>query len=153
MHALELKIPPVALALAFAALMWLVAKYGPALTVELPWRTAVALALYGAGAAIALAGVAAFRLVKTTVDPRTPDATTAMVRSGVYRYSRNPMYLGFLLALMGWAVELSHVLAFALLPLFPLYLNRFQIEPEERALAAKFGGRFNDYTRTVRRWL
>ncbi len=153
MQALELKVPPVALALAFTALMWLISKYGPVLTVEVPWGAVVALTFYGAGFAVALAGVVAFRLAKTTVDPRTPDAATAMVTSGVYGYSRNPMYLGLLLVLIGWAIDLSHVLAIALLPLFVLYLNRFQIEPEERALAAKFGGQFSAYTRAVRRWL
>ena len=63
------------------------------------------------------------------------------------------MYLGFLFALLGWAVFLSHLLAIALLPFFVLYMNRFQIEPEERALLAKFGEQFNEYRRSVRRWL
>ena len=63
------------------------------------------------------------------------------------------MYLGFLLALTGWAVFLSHALAFALLPAFVLYMNRFQILPEERALASKFGHQFTDYSHSVRRWL
>lgn len=76
-----------------------------------------------------------------------------MVTSGVYRVSRNPMYLGFLLALAWWVVFLSHLLAFALLPLFMWYMNRFQIVPEERALAAKFGSEFTEYSRAVRRWL
>jgi protein-S-isoprenylcysteine O-methyltransferase Ste14 len=153
MQALELKIPPVALALAFTAIMWVITKYGPAWTLEMPWGTAVALMCYGAGCSVALAGVVAFRLAKTTVDPRTPEAAAALVTTGVYRYSRNPMYLGLLLVLIGWAIDLSHVLAFALLPLFVFYLNRFQIDPEEQALLAKFGGQFSAYTRVVRRWL
>jgi protein-S-isoprenylcysteine O-methyltransferase Ste14 len=76
-----------------------------------------------------------------------------MVTSGVYGVSRNPMYVGFLLVLIGWAAFLSHALAFALLPLFVAYMNRFQIEPEERALSAKFGGQFQEYRRSVRRWV
>jgi len=152
-QALELKIPPVALVLLFAATMWLLSASASSMALAVPWRAPVALMLWSAGFAIALAGVFEFRRAKTTVNPLTPEAATAMVTSGIYRYSRNPMYVGLLLALIGWAVWLSHLLPFALLPLFVLYMNRFQIEPEERALSAKFGGLFRDYRRSVRRWL
>jgi protein-S-isoprenylcysteine O-methyltransferase Ste14 len=83
----------------------------------------------------------------------TPRTTSAIVTSGVYRFSRNPMYLGFLLGVTGWAVFLSDLLAFAFLPLFIVYMNRFQIIPEERALSEKFGRHFTKYKDTVRRWL
>ena len=67
--------------------------------------------------------------------------------------TRNPMYLGFLLVLLGWAIYLSNVLAFLLLPAFILYMNRFQIYPEEKALASLFGEEFASYKSRVRRWL
>jgi protein-S-isoprenylcysteine O-methyltransferase Ste14 len=153
MRALDLKIPPVALTAIFALLMWLIAASVPALSLALPWRAALALMSVAAGFAVALAGVIAFRRAKTTVSPLTPETTSAMVTSGVYGVSRNPMYVGFLLVLIGWAAFLSHALAFALLPLFVAYMNRFQIEPEERALSAKFGGQFQEYRRSVRRWV
>jgi protein-S-isoprenylcysteine O-methyltransferase Ste14 len=153
MHALELKVPPLALLLLFALLMWLLSAYERSLALVLPWRTAIAAMFWSAGFAITLVGLLEFRRAKTTVNPIKPEEATSVVTSGIYRFSRNPMYLGFLCALIGWAVFLSHLLAFALLPLFVLYMNRFQIEPEERALSAKFGGQFRDYTRSVRRWL
>ena len=153
MQALELKIPPPALMLLFAVTMWLLSVSAPSLALALPWRIPVALILWGAGLAVALAALFEFRRAKTTVNPFTPEATAAIVTSGIYRYSRNPMYVGLLLALIGWFVWLSHLLAFALLPIFVLYINRFQIEPEERALSAKFGGLFRDYRHSVRRWL
>ena len=152
LNALELRVPPVALTVLFAVLMWLVSAYSP-LTVVLPWRSAMALTFFSVGLATALAGVVSFRQAKTTVNPLIPDATTAMVTSGIYRFSRNPMYLGFFLALVGWATYLSHLLAFALLPLFVLYINRFQIPPEERALSKKFPQEFTAYKDSVRRWL
>jgi protein-S-isoprenylcysteine O-methyltransferase Ste14 len=152
MKALELKVPPPALALLFAVTMWLLSASAPSLALTLPWRTLVAFIIWSAGFAIALAGLFEFRRAKTTVNPLTPEAASAIVISGIYRYSRNPMYVGLLLALLGWSVWLSHLLAFALLPLFVLYINRFQIEPEERALSVKFGGLFRDYRRSVRRW-
>lgn len=153
MPALELKIPPFALGPVVGVLMWLLSAYVPSLALALPWRLILALTLVVAGMTIALAGVLEFHQNKTTVNPLTPEAASAMVTSGVYRFSRNPMYLGLLLSLVGWAVWLSHLLAMALLPFFVLYMNRFQIEPEERALSAKFGGQFEAYARSVRRWV
>jgi protein-S-isoprenylcysteine O-methyltransferase Ste14 len=78
---------------------------------------------------------------------------SSMVTWGVYSRSRNPMYLGGLIMLLGWAVYVSNVLAFLLLPAYVLYINRFQIAPEERALTALFGQSYAAYQLRVRRWL
>ncbi|NML16896.1 methyltransferase family protein [Azohydromonas caseinilytica] len=150
---LELRIPPVLLVLITGAGMFLLARAFPRWTMPLPGRVPLALALAATGAAVALAGVAAFRRARTTVNPITPQASSALVVSGVYRFSRNPMYLGFLLLLCGWAVLLAHAPAALLLPLFVAWMNRFQIRPEERALAARFGDGYAAYARRVRRWL
>jgi protein-S-isoprenylcysteine O-methyltransferase Ste14 len=153
MNALELKVPPVALVLIVVALMWVISAYEPSLRFAWPWRAAVAATFVTGGFLISLAGVVAFHRAQTTVNPLKPETASAMVTSGIYRYSRNPMYLGLLFGLTGWAVYLSDPLAFLLLPIFVAYMNRFQIAPEERALAVKFGRQFTDYTRSVRRWL
>lgn len=149
---LELRIPPVALVFLFAALMWVVSIYST-LTFALPWRSALAALVGIAGSAIMLSGVLSFRRAKTTVNPLTPEGATTMVTSGIYRFTRNPMYLGFLLVLTGWAIYLSNLPAFALLPLFVWYLNRFQIVPEERVLGVKFPQTFTAYKTSVRRWI
>lgn len=151
-NALELKVPPLALVFLFGALMWLASAYSM-FAIALPWRSALALVFYIVGSAIILAGVLTFRRMKTTVNPLTPEATTTMVTSGIYRFTRNPMYLGFLLILVGWAIDLSNPLTFAFLPLFVWYMNRFQILPEERALSTKFSETFIRYKRSVRRWV
>ena len=151
-NALELKVPPLALVFLFGGLMWLVSAY-TMFTIALPWRSTFALIFYIVGSAIVLAGVLTFRRMKTTVNPLTPEATTTMVTSGIYRFTRNPMYLGFLLILVGWAIDLSDLLTFACLPLFVWYMNRFQILPEERALGTKFSEAFILYKRSVRRWI
>lgn len=153
MNALELKIPPLALTLGFALAMWLASAWIPQLTFSIPERQLIAIALAGPGAGIVLVAWLGFRLAGTTVNPTRPHSTTRVVGSGVYRLSRNPMYLGFLLTLAGWAVLLGHALPFLFLPAFVLYMNRFQIAPEERMLAAKFGGDYERYCRAVRRWL
>jgi protein-S-isoprenylcysteine O-methyltransferase Ste14 len=75
------------------------------------------------------------------------------VTGGVFRWSRNPMYLGMLVALAGWAAYLANATAFLLLPAFVAYLNRFQIRPEEQALLARFGPPYSEYMATVRRWI
>ncbi|MBI4986483.1 MAG: isoprenylcysteine carboxylmethyltransferase family protein [Rhodocyclales bacterium] len=153
MNALELRIPPLVLLLVYAAAMWLAATWQPALAFVLPWRVALAAALAAAGVACVLAGGAQFRKAATTVNPTRPGTASSMVTTGIYRHSRNPMYLGMLLALAAWAIFLAHPLAFPFLPAFVAYMNRFQIGPEERALAAKFGAGFAAYRQTVRRWL
>jgi protein-S-isoprenylcysteine O-methyltransferase Ste14 len=104
MQASELKVPPLALVLLFAVMMWLLSASASSLALALPWRILVALILWSAGFAIALAGLFEFRRAKTTVNPLTPEAASAIVTSGIYRYSRNPMYGGLLLALIGWGV-------------------------------------------------
>lgn len=153
MNALELKVPPLALAFAFALAMWLAATQVPALALELPAHRIIATLVAGIGAALVLIAGLGFRRAGTTVNPTKPQATTAVVDTGVYRLSRNPMYLGFLLALAGWAVFLCHVLPFLFLPAYVGYMNRFQIAPEERMLAARFGANYEQYRRGVRRWL
>ena len=153
MQWLELRLPPVALVIILAGTMWLLVAVNPALAIALPAAFAVATVCALAGTAVALLGVYAFKQARTTVDPRNPDKAETLVVAGIYRLSRNPMYLGFLLVLSGWAVFLAHALAALLLPLFILYMNRFQIQPEEQALTLRFGPAFRAYCQSVRRWL
>ena len=153
MRVLDLKIPPVAVVVVTTVLMWVSARAVPAAGLVIPARHLIALSIGVAGAVTSILGVVSFRRAGTTVNPMTPGAASSLVCSGVYTLSRNPMYLGFLLLLLGWAVYLSNSLAFLFVPLFLIYMNHFQIEPEERALTAHFGERFIAYTRRVRRWL
>jgi protein-S-isoprenylcysteine O-methyltransferase Ste14 len=153
--ALALKVPPVAVVLFMGALMWLVswAWAVPVFGFVLPASLLLAVSLGIAGVVISILGIVSFRRAKTTVNPMKPDTASSLVRSGVYTFSRNPMYLGFLLLLAGWAVFLSNAVAFVFLPAFVFYMNRFQIDPEERALTSLFRQEFADYTSRVRRWL
>jgi protein-S-isoprenylcysteine O-methyltransferase Ste14 len=153
MQWLELRIPPPLVWLVIAGAMFGVAYSAPSLSFTLTGSSALALALVLLGGALAVAGVIAFRNQRTTVNPLTPGASSSVVSSGVYRVSRNPMYLGFLLALAGWAVYLSNAGAALLLPVFVAYMTQYQIKPEERALLAKFGSEFAQYMSRVRRWL
>lgn len=153
MQALELKIPPVALALIAGSLMWMLTLVAPDLRFSFSAAPLVAIVLAVIGAGIALLGVLEFRSAGTTVDPRIPDQSASLVQRGVYRVSRNPMYVGFLLVLCAWGIFLCNVATLVILPTFVLYMNRFQIRPEERHMNEKFGGSFRRYTETVRRWI
>lgn len=105
------------------------------------------------GAALGVAGIWAFVRAKTTADPRRPHRATTLVTSGIYRYTRNPMYLGILLILAGWALYLGNLLSGLFLVVFVAYMTRYQIIPEERLLLENFGDEFNNYRAAVRRWV
>jgi protein-S-isoprenylcysteine O-methyltransferase Ste14 len=153
LRVLELKVPPPIVGLLMGGFGWLASKAVPSLSFTLPHWKIIGSALCAAGVSIAGLGVASFRLAKTTMNPMKPEKASALVNSGIYQYTRNPMYLGMLLVLLGWAVFMSNALAFVFLPVFILYLNRFQIGPEERALSSAFGQEFATYKAKVRRWL
>lgn len=152
-RALELKVPPVVVTLACGAAMWLVAGATPQWNFEINGAGFLAATLAAMGALIAGLGIMAFRQAKTTVNPMSPDAAASLVVAGIYRWTRNPMYLGMLLVLTGWAFLLGSAVVFLALPGFVFYLNRFQIKPEERILTARFGDQFTRYCAAVRRWL
>jgi protein-S-isoprenylcysteine O-methyltransferase Ste14 len=150
---MELRIPPLALAAAFVGAIALVSTYAPLVRLPFPGRRFVAASLAIAGLSVALAGVVQFGQVRTTVNPTSPERTSAIVTAGLYRWSRNPMYLGMALMLLGAAAWTSTLAGYLLVAVFCAYLTRFQIVPEERALAAAFGPEFERYAATVRRWI
>ena len=152
MKTLELKIPPLPLAAGFGVLMWAIDRWLPMQTDRSWVRTVIALAIFGLAVGIVVTAVIGFRRARTTVDPFHPEAASTIVTTGIYRMTRNPMYLGFLLALIALAVFLGNVSSAVLPLIFVAYMNRFQIGPEERALRAQFGASYEAYLRSVRRW-
>jgi protein-S-isoprenylcysteine O-methyltransferase Ste14 len=153
MNALELKIPPLAQVLIIAGLMSLAAALSRDFLLPLAIRWWGAMLFVGSGGLLALAGVWSCHRRGTTVNPLQPETASALVTSGVYRLSRNPMYAGFLLCLCGWGCYLGNGYALLGPVAFVLYMNRFQIIPEERALERIFGAEYDAYRRMVRRWL
>lgn len=153
MPSLELKVPPPLVMLGVALFMWLGSVPVPGLAWPMPARTLCAVVLAALGASIAVAGVVSFVRAHTTVNPLKPGSASSLVVTGVYRFTRNPMYLGDLVILIGWAVFLSNALSFLLVPAFVLYINRFQIGPEEKALSGLFGAEYAAYRSKVHRWL
>jgi len=153
MQTLELKIPPPVVAALAAAAMWGIAVLAPLVDAPAAVRVPAAIVVALIGVAFDLAGLIAFRRSQTTVNPMKPEKAAALVCSGVYRLTRNPMYVGLVFVLVAWAVYLSCAWALLGPVAFVLYMNRFQIQPEERVLSALFGSRYEDYKSSVRRWL
>jgi protein-S-isoprenylcysteine O-methyltransferase Ste14 len=150
---LELRIPPLALVSAAAVAIALVSVYVPLLRIPVPGHKYAAAALLFVGLMVALVGVVQFRRARTTVDPMSPHKASALVSSGLFRWSRNPMYLGMAVALLGLAAWASSLAGYLLVLAFCWYLTLFQIIPEERALLATFGPQFAQYMAEVRRWV
>lgn len=153
MKSLEVKVPPPVVAAVVAIAMWGTSRFAPLLHLSstLHFTATAVMALIGIG--FSIAGVTAFRRARTTVNPTTPERASSLVSSGVFRITRNPMYVGLAWILGAWAVFLSSAWALLGLVAFVFYMDRFQIAPEERALTKLFGNEYTSYQARVRRWL
>ena len=153
MRSLETAIPPPAVAALAALAMWGISLVAPTLQMPAAVRVAACAASFLVGLFFSVAGVISFRRARTTLDPTKPETASSLVRSGIYRVTRNPMYVGLCFVLFAWGVFLSSAWALLGLLALVLYLGRFQIAPEERALARLFGAEYTAYQAKVRRWL
>ena len=152
MSALELKIPPVLLLLLFMAAAYVIPPIAPLAVSEFT-SYVLSSVVSVLGLTVILMGVLAFKKHQTTVNPVTPQASSTLVTNSIYRFTRNPMYLGFALLLLSWSLWLADGFLFVLVGLFVSYLTRFQIIPEERVLTQLFGQPFQHYCSKVRRWI
>jgi protein-S-isoprenylcysteine O-methyltransferase Ste14 len=150
---MRLLIPPPIQGLIFGVAMWQLARLLPQFAMSFPGDRYVAGAFIIVGLLIDLTAVLAFFAAKTTISPLKPQNTNSLVISGLYKISRNPMYLGMLMILTGWTIWLGNPLNAVLLAGFIAYITYAQIRPEETALHEKFGADYDDYCRRVRRWI
>jgi protein-S-isoprenylcysteine O-methyltransferase Ste14 len=153
MNWLEHRIPPPLIALLCAVAMSGLAQAYAAIAFAPALRFGAAFALFALGLASAIAGIFAFWRSGANIDPHKIDRGEVLVTTGVYRFTRNPMYLGMALVLCGYAFYLARPLAVLGPAVFALYITRFQILPEERAMLAKFGQTYTAYRSATRRWI
>jgi protein-S-isoprenylcysteine O-methyltransferase Ste14 len=149
---LELRLPPPLLTLITAIVMWVGARDNAPYP-RPHWLTPM---VYGVGIAAVIifaAAIIALRRANTTVSPIRPDASRALVQTGVFSVTRNPIYLASILLLLAYALHLWQPQSFVAIPVFAAWIHRFQIIPEERALRAKFGDVFDQYAASTRRWI
>ncbi|BDU37596.1 methyltransferase family protein [Vibrio nigripulchritudo] len=152
MQALELKIPPPIIAFTCAISMWML----PAAKIFQQHNLVTYLLcflLFTLGILLATSGLIAFNKKKTTFHPTLTEKTTSLVTTGIYQYTRNPMYLGMLLALLGLGILFNNWLSFTFCALFVAYITKFQILPEERFLTELFPDSYPEYQTQVRRWI
>lgn len=149
----ELKVPPLLLTFFLGLVMWGIAFVTPGIAIPAFVRLACCGLLVSIGIAIIVSGALSFRRAGTTVNPTRPGSSTELVTGGIYRFTRNPMYVGMLLWLIAFGAWLANPWAMIPCVVFVLYMNRFQIGPEERALQTLFGDPYRTYTARVRRWI
>lgn len=149
---MKLKVPPLLVALLFAGSMWLLARYLPVGYFDFFGRTYLMAVLCSLAILIGLISLFQFLRSRTSVDPLAPAKASRLVTGGLYRYSRNPMYLALLLLLLGWGLYLGNAFNTLVAAGFVYYMNTFQIVPEEEVLAQKFGKEYQKYCIMVRRW-
>jgi len=150
---LENKIPPPLVAVIIAATMWGLSHFTSTLALTAIVKYSLVITFVLVGIFFALSGAISFRLAKTTVNPLKPDTASALVTSGIYQLTRNPMYVGFVAFLLAWASFLGTVWGIGLIAVYMAYIQHFQIMPEERALTKIFKDEFIDYKAKVRPWL
>lgn len=150
---LELKVPPPILMAFFGAIAWLTAKYLSAYNFSIKGAFWISLSLASIGFIFAAFGIIEFFKAKTTVNPHNPENTSILVQSGIYKVTRNPMYVGLFLLLVAWQFYIFNFLSLICLPLFLVCITFFQIVPEEKVLQEKFGAEFREYMTQVRRWI
>ena len=150
---LELLIPPLPLTIVLCGVILLCHLLTPQYSLTISSAVEWGIAFWVLGVAFVLPAAISFFKAKTTVDPRTPEKSNKLVISGLYKLSRNPMYVGFLFLIVGTACYSGHVSGLVLSIAFIPYMNRFQISLEEQQLTTLFGEEYIQYCQTVRRWL
>ena len=148
---IKTKIPPPLVALTFGFLIKYTKNIFP--VIEIKNEIVFGSFMIISGLIIILSAIISFKKYKTTITPLNPSKATKLIVHGVYKFSRNPMYLGLLLVLFGVSTMLNPIGGLFITPLFILYLNYFQIIPEENAMIQLFKGEFLKYKRKVRRWI
>lgn len=134
--------------------MYILAQSFPAASFGQHWFSwLLALVSITLGLTLTILSGGLLRKFDTTVNPIKPESTTTLVTSGIYQYSRHPMYLGFFFLLLGFSLLLANGLSILVLALYVFVMNYTQIQPEEKALLKQFGDQYSDYCKTVRRWL
>ena len=150
---LELKVPPAVVMFVFMILMFFVSKLFSQHNIDFIFQIFVAVELFFTGLMIIGAGVYIFNEKNTTVNPLNPEKSSKLVEEGIYKFTRNPMYLGMAIILISFGVYLGNIFNVINIILFVLYMNKYQIIPEEKALTQLFGDEFIAYKSKVKRWL
>ena len=150
---MKLKVPPAAQAILFGLLMYIVDKYIIIGNFSFIGQKVMAIIIFSIGILITIVAIWSFIKAKTTSDPTKPSKATSLVTHGIYKYSRNPMYLTIFIVLFSWMIALGNIFNIIVLIIFVYYITAYQIKPEEEALTKLFGKDYIRYCKKVRRWI
>lgn len=150
---MKLKIPPILLLIFAIGLMWMIDQYLHVDALIFVRLYYVSIGFFAVGVLWVILGLREFDRLSTTSNPRNIEKASALVTTGIYRISRNPMYVGLACILVAAAFYLDNLLTLLVVPLFVWYMNRYQIKPEEQVMEEKFGDEFREYKSKVRRWI
>ena len=148
---LNTKIPPPVVTILFAIMIFYFSDNFA--YVDLPFKIYISLFFISLGFIVTFSSARNFKKKDTTVNPMKPNETTKLVTDGFFKITRNPMYLGMLLFLLGLSIYNGLIVGLIFLPLFVGYITYFQIIPEESAMLELFGEEFKVYMKKVRRWI
>ncbi|WP_241242405.1 isoprenylcysteine carboxylmethyltransferase family protein [Thalassotalea sp. G2M2-11] len=133
--------------------MWASSTFLPLVPLNDLLSLSIFILLVTIGAVLTIVGVVAFKRAQTTVNPIKPETSSVLVNTGIYRLTRNPMYVGMALTLTGWAFFLHNPLSLIFVVAFIVYMTYFQIKPEEKMLKALFKQQYVEYCAKVKRWI
>ena len=151
---MHLKIPPPIVALIGILLIFLSNDYILILYLHPHLQNTLSLLFLIFGFVIIFLATKEFKKSETTVNPMKPETSTRLVTSGVFKYTRNPMYLGLASILLASCFYFSSLLGIIIyVPLFIFYITVFQIIPEEESMKSLFNDEYLDYCSKVRRWI
>ncbi|MBJ88447.1 MAG: hypothetical protein CMO98_01170 [Woeseia sp.] len=151
MSFLNHKIPPPIVTITFIFLSFWLSGHLP--KIEFGLQGISAIILICTGLSIGFVSLRLFNKHQTTFDPLNPEKATTLVTDGLFSVSRNPMYVGLLIILIGVCVYKGIYIGLIILPCFVMYITQFQIKPEEKAMSKTFGQEFIEYRKRVRRWI
>ena len=149
---MKIKIPPPIIVFIFAGILFLLNKYLPVGSFNFFGRTGLMYVVVGIGFLLMVISLLQFYRQKTTTNPINPEQASKLVTTGIFKYTRNPMYLAMLLFLIAFALQLGNAFNSLVLTSFVYYMNNFQIKYEEEALLKKFGKEYKLYRKATRRW-
>lgn len=153
LNGLNLKVPPVLVGVVVGCLQWSISNGIPQLAVSVKFQLPLAVFVTLMGFGLTFWDTRAFKKHATTLNPMTPRGASSLVTTGVYRWTRNPMYLGMLIVLVGWSIWLGNIGATASVLVFGAYITQFQIKPEEAILMDLFPNDYHEYCDQTKRWM
>lgn len=150
---MKLKIPPALQIAFFALIVWLINYLTEIKHLDFEFQKELSWLIFAFGSLIGIIAVYAFRKAQTTVDPRTPDKASKLVIQGIYKVSRNPMYLGMFFILLAFIIRIGNLFTLPVLIIYVWYITKYQIKAEESSLKELFGDEYYNYSKNVRRWI